>query len=89
MAVRFKIVEVIWEDACSSDPWTRSREVLDRLNCVTVGYLLKRDAEALHLAASLNESGQRSSTWRIPVGMVRKVRVLDTVKHDEIEVTID
>lgn len=84
-----KIVEVTWEDACSSDPWTRSREVLDRLTCVTVGYLLKRDKEAIHLAASLNEGGQRSSTWRIPAGMIRKVRVLDRVKHKDIEVAID
>lgn len=87
--MKFKIVEVKWEDTCSSDPWTRSKDVLERLDCVTVGYLLKRDKSAIHLAASLNESGQRSSTWRIPAGMVRKVRVLDTVNHPAIEIDLD
>lgn len=87
--MKLKIVEVVWEDACSSDPWTRSTKVMDQLRCVTVGYLLKRDKNAVHLAASVNEAGQRSSTWRIPAGMVKKVRVLATVKYKDIELELD
>lgn len=75
---KLKIVEVLWEDACSSDPWSRSTEPLEPCICVTVGIMLGRDKNGIYLAGAINDGGQKSSRWRIPAGMIRKVRVLGT-----------
>jgi hypothetical protein len=74
-----KVVEVIWEDACSSDPWSRSKDQLEPCICITVGIQLSRDKKGIFLCAAMNDGGQRSSRWRIPAGMIRKVRTLGTI----------
>ena len=76
-----KIVEVLWEDACSADPWSRSAAPLDPCLSLTVGIQMGRDDKGIYLAAAVNTSGQRASRWRIPAGMIRRVRVLGTLSE--------
>lgn len=76
-----RIVEVLWEDACSSDPWSRATDPLDACLSLTVGIQMGRDEKGIYLAGAVNNSGQRASRWRIPAGMIRRVRVLGTLSE--------
>jgi len=75
-----KVVEVLWEDACSSDPWTEGGHLLDEYMAITVGILVRRDKHAIHLTSAISNADQRAGRWRIPSGMIRKVRVIGTLK---------
>lgn len=75
-----KVVEVLWEDACSADPWSHDATLLDEYMAITVGILIHQDKKGIHLASAISSEDQRAGRWRIPAGMIRKVRVLGTLK---------
>lgn len=75
-----RVLEVWWEDAFSHEPWADKSEVdtIVRQPCtsVTVGIEMSSTPAAIVLSTSMNVEGHSASVWRIPRGMVRKVRVL-------------
>lgn len=75
-----RVVQVEWEDAASSEPWEYTGELMPAFDCVTVGILLKRDKDAIHLTTTLGGNGGRAGRWRIPAGMVKKVTTLSKLK---------
>ena len=78
-----RIVEVTWEDAQSSEPWEYDGKLLGAFMCLTVGILIKRDKEAIHLSSTLAGNGAKAGNWRIPAGMVKKIRTLGSIKVTE------
>lgn len=77
--MKLRIVDVTWEDAASDQPWHYRGELLDAFMCRTVGILLAKDEEALHLTTTLSCGGAQAGRWRLPVGMVKKIKTLGTI----------
>lgn len=78
MALTKRALAVWWEDAFSHDAWTQdTAAIVNQKNLVvSVGLELANDAGGITLALSANTVGERGGVWKIPRGMVRKVRVL-------------
>lgn len=73
---------VTWEDAHSYDDWIDIKEAvsLSRVMCVSAGIEVSNTKDDIVLAASLNNTGRRGGTWRIPRGMIRKVERIGWVE---------
>jgi len=75
------IVEVEWEDAANNPRWLTPDEVLHAVHlhpfiAHSVGYVIHDDKTAMTLAEGINSEGWYGACWRIPRGMIRKVRKL-------------
>lgn len=75
---RPKFVEVEWSDAHSTAEWTDRKSLPPVTKCVSRGWLLRDDKEAVTLAATLQiENGDDvGEIVSIPRGMVQKMRAL-------------
>lgn len=73
-----RAVAVWWEDAFSHDSWTGDTDSIIKHKCLvlSIGLELSNDDRGIVLALSSNASGDSGGVWKIPRGMVRKVRVL-------------
>ncbi len=75
---RPRFVEVEWDDAHSTAEWTERTKLPDVTKCVSRGWLLRNDKEAVTLAATLQiQNGDDvGEIVSIPRGMVKKMRTL-------------
>ncbi len=80
-----QIVEVLWLDSNSHEGWTEMETILvgDKLECLSVGYLLKKTRDYITLGPSLsltdhNETGIRqvSGDITIPRNAIISYRIL-------------
>ena len=73
-----RFVEVEWHDAHSTAEWTERKSLPSVTKCVSRGWLLRDDKEAVTLAATLQvENGDDvGEIVSIPRGMVQKMRTL-------------
>lgn len=80
-----RALAVWWEDAFSHDSWTRDVDdiVKNTCLCLTVGLEIANDEKGIVLAAAVNTAEQRGGVWKIPRGMVRRVRVLGRLEMPE------
>lgn len=81
-----KVVEIVWDDASNCPAWQKREAAVKEFHveqcvCVTVGLLLKRDKRAITIAATAGAQGQVAGVWRIPMGMVKRVRTIATLKE--------
>lgn len=71
---------VRWEDAFNGDhDWQPLAEVpaeIEAFHVLTVGHIVRQDADRITLAMSINESGQCCDLFTIPTGCVRNVTIL-------------
>lgn len=82
-----RVLAVYWNDAATTPtPWTDAGDLAmfieDDMACVTVGIEVKRDDQAIHVAASLNNS-EIGGVWKIPRKMIRRVQVLGRIEAPE------
>jgi hypothetical protein len=79
-----RVLAVWWEDASSHDAWASEVEVSDfcgePCTTLTVGIEVSNDEKAVVVMTATNVIDQSAGIWRIPRGMVRKVRVLGKVE---------
>ncbi len=75
---RPRFVEVEWSDCVSTAEWTERKNLPKLTKCVSRGWLLRDDKEAVTLAATLQvENGDDvGEIVCIPRGMVQKMRTL-------------
>ena len=75
-----KIVEVLWDDACSASGWREAAELKNNVAlspCRTVGYILHKTSKFLSIVQSMGETnGYAADATTIPVSCIRKVRKL-------------
>lgn len=76
------LLEVYWDDAVSQHGWRKFEEIDTKAEaCVSVGWLVSRDAKAITLAsttgADIETLGDINGTITLPIGMVTGFRVLD------------
>lgn len=76
------LVEVHWQDASTRSCWGAFEEYLEHapVNCVSVGYLLKRDKEHILLAQTQSDDHQCNSAIAIPSKWLKSIRVIATTK---------
>lgn len=81
--IKPKLVEVTWHDAHTRDGWHQPAEVYDLIDTDhpyevrTLGFLLNRNKARIIVAQSRNVGYDRfDGIHEIPMGMVKKVRVL-------------
>jgi len=71
------ILEVEWEDACSSTAWRDVDEAKEwasePLICVTVGYLISNTKGGIALSMSKTQNSL-GGLWFIPRGVIRRVK---------------
>lgn len=85
MAIVKRALAVWWEDAFSHDAWTQDTDSIVRAQCLvlSVGLEVGNDEKGITLSLSANANGDRGGTWKIPRGMVRKVKVLGKLELPE------
>lgn len=80
------VVEVVWDDATGDSGWTTRDEITwPIMRCVTVGYYLQHNEQAVMLMDSLFDDylakdGTVGGMKTIPVGMLIEVRRLQQAK---------
>lgn len=81
-----RVLAVYWNDAASHDDWADRHELAefcaDNNDTVTVGIEVSRDETAIHVAASMNDT-QSAGVWKLPLRLIRKVRILGRVEVPE------
>lgn len=72
------IVSVIWEDASHNNTWHTIEDAMNMKPYIvtTLGHLLKRDKKCVVVTQSISDRNTISDTMRVPVGMIRSVKVL-------------
>ncbi|MHB8346014.1 MAG: hypothetical protein ACYDHM_02330 [Acidiferrobacterales bacterium] len=79
---RLNLVEVSWVDADHEAGWVDDKTLDDREECgQAYGLLVKKTPSFVFLAQQYN-SGDWLGMFRIPAGMVRGIRVIETYKLD-------
>ena len=72
-----EMVEVIWEDAASSDPWTPLKGAKEESSIKhivhSVGYLMEQNKTSLVLYQSYGHDETIAGWLRIPRAMIQKV----------------
>lgn len=81
MEKQFAVVEIIWEDACSSDVMTTpEKEDLHLLLTKSVGYLIRKNKTSITIATALHPDNHGTFTIKgtliIPMDIVRKINYL-------------
>lgn len=83
-----RVLAVWWEDAMSHDEWADKSEtaafVRESGTTVTVGLEVVSNDSAVVLACSMNP-GQAGGIWRIPRGMVKRVKVLGRIEAPTVK----
>lgn len=82
MSKKFKMVKVIWWDACSDDAWIRLIDVISHLTKITtVGYLIHKDKYVVTIARDFDLINIGfSGLIHIPVSGIVKISKLKKVK---------
>lgn len=74
---RFDLVEVLWEDASDMPSgWTDRLDDVEPSIALSVGFLLGKVNGQLVIAQDLDADGHHNGRSQIPLGMVRKIKVL-------------
>lgn len=75
----YDLVEVVWADACGLEHgWKDKLDADDRepMFIISVGFLVERTRDTLILAQDTHEDGGHNTRGQIPVGVVRRIKVL-------------
>lgn len=72
----YPIVAVIWDDATALDGWTDGNDELRPCLVLSVGFLVKKTKHHIVLAQDLAPDGQQCGRGQIPLGMVKRIKVL-------------
>lgn len=73
----YPLVEVLWMDASAMSPgWTDRLENVEPQIALSVGFLLAKTNGQLVIAQDLDADGHHNGRSQIPLGMVRKIKVL-------------
>jgi len=77
----YDLVMVDWEDSTCRSGWHKP-EFAPKFpdQCVTVGFILRRDPKSITLAQSLCEDRSVDGSWLIPRVNIRKIQILIKVK---------
>lgn len=86
------MVEIIWDDATSlSQGWKEAaefdKESIKPEIVLSVGFIVKETVDYIILAMDTDGDGDHASRSQIPMGMIRKIKVLrkaDAIKTEEI-----
>lgn len=84
-SMKYKYVEVEWNDAQAESGWADDPDDLVRcVRCVTRGWLVKETQEEVVLAMALGieDFPTVGGTWAIPRSMIHEVRSLRVTKDD-------
>ncbi len=73
---RKRTIMVDWVDSSSTRGWHPIDEVIELSRCVSVGFLMREDNEAIYLAGALADDELQSEMTVIPKTCIRKWRVL-------------
>lgn len=74
---RFPLVEVLWVDASDMPSgWTDRLDNVAPAIALSVGFLLAKVNGQLVIAQDLDADGHHNGRSQIPLGMVRKIKVL-------------
>lgn len=78
---KYNLVEVIWDDATSLSQGWKEREDFDKEEIkpeivLSVGFLVKQSDDYLILAMDTDGDGDHASRSQIPMGMVRKLKII-------------
>lgn len=83
MAVK-NLLMVWWDDAASKTGWQDPEDVkkfVDRnYSAITVGFEISQDESALVMSATTGPDGLVGDIWRIPVGCIKKKKLLKKVE---------
>lgn len=75
-----EVVEVLWGDAHSVDPWVPLEELdadaLVALPCSTFGIIIGTSEEGIMVAGSVNAAGSTGANWFLPRGMIKSITIL-------------
>lgn len=76
---KHRLIRVEWDDAATTGNWRNPSEMgrEERLQCQSVGHVVRSNKQEVVLALSISESGNMSDTIAIPRGCIRKVRRLE------------
>ena len=73
----YDIVEVTWDDASGiRHGWTAKAEKVDPYLALSVGFLIRKNDDHIIIAQDTDEEGSSNGRSQIPIGMVRKIKVL-------------
>lgn len=77
----FKVVYIVWEDACSIEDWTPLEEArkYETTRCVTVGHLILKDKDKIIIALNIHPNGPEvkvSDCMIIPTKNIKQFRFI-------------
>ena len=73
----FPLLEVIWDDASElTAGWTDEIEKTEPALALSVGFLINKTKDHLVIAMDIDEQGHHNGRSQIPIGMVKKIKVL-------------
>lgn len=73
----YQLVEVIWDDAAGlRHGWTAKEEKLEPQLCISVGFLIRENADHIMIAQDTDADGSHNGRTQIPRGMVKRLKVL-------------
>jgi hypothetical protein len=73
--MKYPRVTVIWDDACSSDPWQEADKIdPSPKRCYTTGYMIKRTKDAIVISHTVSDDGDACCVITIPVKMAKVIR---------------
>ena len=85
----YNLCEVVWDDAAGlRHGWTAKEEKLEPQLCLSVGFLIRENADHIMIASDTDAEGSHNGRTQIPRGMIKKIKILrkaDKVKEDKNE----
>jgi hypothetical protein len=74
----YPLVEVLWDDATELKGWKEEHEEeeLKPSLILSVGFLVKKTKTHIVIAQDLSEDRMRNGRSQIPMGMVKRIKVL-------------
>ena len=83
----YPMVEVVWDDAAGlRHGWTAKEEKLEPQLALSVGFLIRENADHIMVAADTDGEGSHNGRTQIPRGMVKRIKILrkaDKAKDEE------
>lgn len=76
-AQHFDMIECVWEDACDlPQGWKEGRTKAEPHYVISVGFLVNQTTKHLILAIDADIEANHNGRTQIPIGMVKKIKVL-------------
>lgn len=73
----YDMVEVWWNDASGfRHGWIGKVEEMEPQMALSVGFLIREDAEHIMIASDTDSEGNHNGRTQIPIGMVKQLKVL-------------